>query len=63
AKSTRNGAVFPPPPRTRKDVHRITSAYCHGIRPSVFVESGCAVCGCLVPLKQLTKLRDFRGDL
>lgn len=57
------GLMFPPPPRTRNDEHRIISAYCHAIRPSVFVEGGCAVCGCLKPIKQLTKLADFKGNL
>ncbi|KAJ7488447.1 hypothetical protein B0H11DRAFT_1695204, partial [Mycena galericulata] len=53
----------PPPPRTREDEHRIISGYCHGTRASMFVETGCAVCACLVPVKQSTKLVDFQGDL
>ncbi|KAJ7471259.1 hypothetical protein B0H11DRAFT_1665024, partial [Mycena galericulata] len=54
---------FPPKPRTRKEEHRIISEYCHGIRPSMFVEAGCGVCGCLKPVKQLTRLSDFEGNL
>ncbi|KAJ7448100.1 hypothetical protein FB451DRAFT_1053952, partial [Mycena latifolia] len=33
------------------------------MRPKAFVEAGCAVCGCLVPIRFLTKLSDFQGSL
>ncbi|KAJ7734606.1 hypothetical protein B0H16DRAFT_1327498, partial [Mycena metata] len=39
---------FPPKPLNKAGIHRIVSNHCKKLRPITFVESGCAVCGCLV---------------
>ncbi|KAJ7143088.1 hypothetical protein C8R43DRAFT_860725, partial [Mycena crocata] len=54
---------FPPRPLTRGDTHRIITSHCKTLSPRNFVESGCAVCGMLTPLKLLTPLTDFQGSL
>ncbi|KAJ7784235.1 hypothetical protein B0H16DRAFT_1241476, partial [Mycena metata] len=54
---------FPPKPLSRAAVHHIISRHCKTVRPSSFIEAGCAVCGYLVPLKQLTLLEKYEGSL
>ncbi|KAJ7629524.1 hypothetical protein DFH06DRAFT_1006075, partial [Mycena polygramma] len=55
--------VFPPKPLKSSDAHRIISNHCKTVSPRNFVEAGCAVCGCLVQLKNLTLLDEFDGSL
>ncbi|KAJ6513681.1 hypothetical protein C8R47DRAFT_962537, partial [Mycena vitilis] len=55
--------VFPPRPLTSADSHRILTKYCRSIRPRVFMERGCAVCGYLTKLTELTPLSEYKGDL
>ncbi|KAJ7678212.1 hypothetical protein DFH06DRAFT_916319, partial [Mycena polygramma] len=55
--------TFPPKPLSQMAAHRIISNHCKTVRPSAFVEAGCAVCGCLVPLKNLTLLERYEGTL
>ncbi|KAJ6597880.1 hypothetical protein B0H10DRAFT_1826856, partial [Mycena sp. CBHHK59/15] len=50
---------FPPWPLTEAQTYRIISKHCKTMHPSSFVESGCAVCGCLL----LTSLSKFEGSL
>ncbi|PPQ76733.1 hypothetical protein CVT26_004427, partial [Gymnopilus dilepis] len=52
---------FPPPPVTRDLVAEIVDAYCKDLRPQMFQEAGCAVCGRLHLLRELKSLN--RGDL
>ncbi|KAJ7131532.1 hypothetical protein C8R43DRAFT_1089898 [Mycena crocata] len=54
---------FPPRPLSTKETHNILTSYCNTINPRNFMEKGCAVCGYLVPIKQLTRLSEFKGDL
>ncbi|KAJ7155811.1 hypothetical protein C8R46DRAFT_910430, partial [Mycena filopes] len=55
--------TFPPRPLSQLDAHRIISKHCKTVSPREFREAGCAVCGCLVQLKNLTLLRDYQGSL
>ncbi|KAJ7496325.1 hypothetical protein B0H11DRAFT_1715983, partial [Mycena galericulata] len=55
----RKDVAFPPKPLSRKHARRIIINHCRKMQPSAFVEAGCAVCGCLVPRKQLTPLSKF----
>ncbi|KAJ7137596.1 hypothetical protein C8R43DRAFT_893485, partial [Mycena crocata] len=54
---------FPPRPLSTKETHGILTRYCKTIDPRNFMEKGCAVCGYLVPIKHLTRLSAFKGDL
>ncbi|KAJ7022895.1 hypothetical protein C8F04DRAFT_970877 [Mycena alexandri] len=54
---------FPPKPLGRAGIHRIISNHCRTMRPGSFVESGCAVCGCLVKRTMLTPITSFHGSL
>ncbi|KAJ7441883.1 hypothetical protein FB451DRAFT_1057968 [Mycena latifolia] len=53
------GTSFPPRPLTFRQTHRMLTKYCNGMRPRQFLESGCAVCGCLVSVKKLSPIGDF----
>ncbi|KAJ7115116.1 hypothetical protein C8R43DRAFT_902845, partial [Mycena crocata] len=55
--------AFPPLPLSTKETHGIITRYCSSINPRNFMEKGCAVCGYLVPIKHLTRLTEFKGDL
>ncbi|KAJ7164300.1 hypothetical protein C8R46DRAFT_858110, partial [Mycena filopes] len=59
----RKDLSFPPAPLDFRGAHRILSRYCSKVKPSQFIEAGCAVCGHLVQQKYLTPLEDYRGDL
>ncbi|KAJ7631396.1 hypothetical protein DFH06DRAFT_1005142, partial [Mycena polygramma] len=54
---------FPPRPLGIKDAHRIITAHCKTVSPRMFREAGCAVCGYLTPIRQLTKLEKYKGSL
>ncbi|KAJ7626515.1 hypothetical protein DFH06DRAFT_967100, partial [Mycena polygramma] len=54
---------FPPRPLSMLDTHRILTNYCSSIRPKRFMERGCAVCGYLTKLSELTLLSQYHGDL
>jgi hypothetical protein len=51
--------AFPPKPLNLREAHRILTRTCQGMAPSRFVEAGCAVCGCLTPVRELSPLKDF----
>ncbi|KAJ7705902.1 hypothetical protein B0H16DRAFT_1345956, partial [Mycena metata] len=55
-KGTLKRTAFPPRPLSQKEVHRIITRYCVTVKPSQFIEKGCAVCGRLNPLKHLSPL-------
>ncbi|KAJ7737156.1 hypothetical protein DFH07DRAFT_710550, partial [Mycena maculata] len=54
---------FPPKPATMSTTHRILTNSSSAFLPERFVEAGCAVCGCLTELFNLTKLSEFTGSL
>ncbi|KAJ6550970.1 hypothetical protein DFH09DRAFT_1248757 [Mycena vulgaris] len=54
---------FPPKPLSFRQVHRVLSNFCNGMKPFHFVEAGCAVCGCLTPQRQLSPLGNFNNYL
>ncbi|KAJ6628647.1 hypothetical protein B0H10DRAFT_1777949 [Mycena sp. CBHHK59/15] len=55
--------VFPPRLLTEAQTYRVISKHCKTMHPSSFVESGCAVRGCLVARRLLTPLSKFEGSL
>jgi hypothetical protein len=54
---------FPPPPPSQQLQHMIISNACDDMDPRQFVESGCAVCGRLTPLRNLHKLVQSGSNL
>ncbi|KAJ7156920.1 hypothetical protein C8R43DRAFT_865820, partial [Mycena crocata] len=50
---------FPPHPPSKADQHRIISGMCNDFDPANFEESGCSVCGELVPKIELTRKEDL----
>src|SRR6266478_5064490 len=54
---------FPPAPLDNKLAHQIIAGFCADTAPSEFIEAGCAICGRLNPLKNMSKLKDFTGNL
>ncbi|KAJ7637964.1 hypothetical protein DFH06DRAFT_1002091 [Mycena polygramma] len=54
---------FPPPPLSERQSREIARKYCDTLALDNFVEAGCAVCGYLTPLKMLTPLKSYAGDL
>ncbi|KAJ7455633.1 hypothetical protein B0H11DRAFT_1626197, partial [Mycena galericulata] len=55
--------IFPPKPLSETQSMNIIRRHCNSLRPSAFVEDGCAVCGCLVSRKLLTPLSSYQGSL
>ncbi|KAJ7019554.1 hypothetical protein C8F04DRAFT_975511, partial [Mycena alexandri] len=49
---------FPPKALKFREWHKILTRYSAKVKPSQFIESGCAVCGYLIPMKYLTPLAD-----
>jgi hypothetical protein len=43
--------------------HKVLSDFCKDSTPNKFEESGCAVCGELVPLQELSRLKSIKGTL
>ena len=56
-------ANFPPPPVDNNLSQKIITEFCASSSPSELDESGCAVCGRLYPLKQLTRLKAIKNLL
>ncbi|KAJ7171850.1 hypothetical protein C8R43DRAFT_874614, partial [Mycena crocata] len=56
-------SAFPPKPASEETIHRILTRSAEAFLPERFVEAGCAVCGRLTPLIDLTPLEEFAGDL
>src|SRR6266436_7899867 len=54
---------FPPPPPSKDLQETIALNWCEDTSPDNFMEGGCAVCGQLVPLSQLSGLSDSGCDL
>jgi Helitron helicase-like domain at N-terminus/PIF1-like helicase len=54
---------FPPMPVDNKLSHKIISDFCENLTPNALEEAGCAVCGQLVPVTQLTKLKAVKNLL
>ncbi|KAF8224272.1 hypothetical protein L208DRAFT_1202789, partial [Tricholoma matsutake] len=54
---------FPPAPLEQDLSHRIISDFCANSYPSSLEEAGCAVCGKLCPVKQLSKLKAIKNLL
>jgi hypothetical protein len=57
------GSKFPPSPPAASDIHRILTQSSMAVQHTRFVEAGCAVCGRLSPLLDLTPLSTFTADL
>ena len=55
--------AFPPPPLTKELGETIIRQWCEESKPSSLEESGCAVCGELVPLSQLSRLKAIKNLL
>ena len=56
-------SVFPPKPLSHDIEHLVISGFCDESMPEKFEEAGCAVCGLLNPLKNLTRLKSVKGFL
>ena len=54
---------FPPSPPSKALCETVTRGWCGDTSPEVFMESGCAVCGQLTPLSQLSKLSESECNL
>ena len=54
---------FPPPPPSDQLQETVALNWCEDTSPSKFMEGGCAICGQLVPLVQLSGLYDSGCDL
>ncbi|KAJ7784231.1 hypothetical protein B0H16DRAFT_1296331, partial [Mycena metata] len=57
------GVSFPPKPACNETLHRILTGSSESVQPNQFLEAGCAVCGRLTPLTELTSLTQFKGSL
>ena len=55
--------IFPPTPLNNDLSLKIISDFCAGSSPSAIEEAGCAVCGRLVPVSQLTRLKAVKNFL
>ncbi|KAF8333778.1 hypothetical protein F5887DRAFT_850699, partial [Amanita rubescens] len=65
-KSTEIGnfaATFPPPPLTRSLAHSIISGACKKMSHANIEEAGCAVCGQLTSMNQLSSLKNVKNHL
>jgi hypothetical protein len=54
---------FPPKPVDNKLSHKIVNDFCENLRPDALEEAGCMVCGQLVPVAQLTRLKAVKNLL
>ena len=54
---------FPPIPADNQSSHKIISDFCESLTPDALEEAGCAVCGQLVPVTQLTRLKAVKNLL
>ena len=55
--------TFPPSPLTDELSETIIRQWCEDAKPSSLEESGCAVCGELVPISQLSRLKAIKNML
>lgn len=55
--------VFPPAPPSKRLQYKIIKNWTTECDPSNFEEAGCAVCGILWPLKQMTKIEELKDKL
>ncbi|KAF8224633.1 hypothetical protein L208DRAFT_1310194, partial [Tricholoma matsutake] len=51
---------FPPTPLDNGLAHKIVSGFCEDSSPSTIEEAGCALCGQLIPLSQLSRLKGVK---
>ena len=56
-------STFPPPPLSKELSETIIRQWCEKVKPSLLEESGCAVCGELVPISQLSRLKAIKRML
>jgi hypothetical protein len=56
-------AEFPPPPLTPELNEEIITNFCADSTPDKFQEAGCAVCGQLTPISDLSRLKHMKGML
>lgn len=56
-------SVFPPPPLTKELGEDVIRKWCRETKPSSLEESGCAVCGELVPVSRLSRLKAIKTML
>ena len=63
AKPVQGPPAFPPPPLTKELGETIIRQWCKETEPSVLEESGCAVCGELVPISRLSRLKAVKKML
>ena len=54
---------FPPKPVDINLSHKIVSDFCENLKPDALEEAGCMVCGQLVPVAQLTRLKAVKNLL
>ena len=54
---------FPPKPVDINLSHKIVSDFCENLKPDILEEAGCMVCGQLVPVAQLTRLKAVKNLL
>ena len=59
----KQSTIFPPIPPSESLQHTIISNFCKDTSPEQFMESGCAVCGRLTSLSELTKLSEIKLNL
>ena len=59
----KNNVRFPPSPPSNRLMHKIISGFCNDTHPSKIEEAGCAICGQLVILSNLIKLKDVKCSL
>ncbi|KAF9020384.1 hypothetical protein BDZ89DRAFT_958425, partial [Hymenopellis radicata] len=62
-KPSQDGTIFPPDPLTKKNIEDIVRGVCTELDPAAFQEAGCAICGQLVPIKNLSKLSAVKNLL
>ena len=56
-------AEFPPPPLIAELNEEIITGFCADSTPDKFQEAGCAVCGQLTPISELSRLKHVKGML
>ena len=54
---------FPPKPPSERLLHKILTGFIADTSPSNFIEAGCASCGQLIPIKQLTPIKSLKSSL
>jgi hypothetical protein len=55
--------VFPPPPLNQKQTHQIIQSACLSMNRKLIEESGCAVCGQLTPVANMSPLSAMKNQL